>query len=141
MCYRVLAEVIMAVHFAFLVYVALGGFLAWLWPRAIWSHLAAALWGFATILFGLTCPLTYVEDWARERAGQEGLPPSGFIDHYIEGVIYPQRYAGLIQAMVVVAVAVSWLGAYARRRALRRVPRPRQVMQHERSSHNSGQQS
>ncbi len=140
MGYRVLAEVTMAVHFAYLVYVALGGFLAWLWPRAIWPHLAAALWGFATVVFGLICPLTYVEDWARERAGQQGLPPSGFIDHYIEGVIYPQRYAGLIQAVVIVAVVLSWLGAYARRRALRRVPRPRQDVPHERSSSISDRQ-
>jgi hypothetical protein len=120
MGYRLLAEVTMTVHFAYLAYVTLGGFLAWRWPRTIWLHLTATLWGIATILFGLICPLTHIEDWARERAGQQGLPPTGFIDHYIEGVIYPQRYAGLIQGMVAVAVTVSWLGAYLRRRARRR---------------------
>ena len=58
MVFRVLAEATMTVHFAFLVYVVAGGFLAWRWPWAIWPHLALAGWGFSTIVFGLDCPLT-----------------------------------------------------------------------------------
>jgi hypothetical protein len=122
MGYRMLAEVTMAVHFAFLVYVALGGFLAWRWPRTLWLHLVATVWGFATVLVGLACPLTYVEDWSRERAGQAGLPPGGFIDHYIEGVIYPQRYTVLVRWLMAAAIVASWLGAYLRWRARRAGP-------------------
>ena len=32
----------MLVHFTFLVFVMFGGFLAWNWPRVIWSHLLTA---------------------------------------------------------------------------------------------------
>jgi Protein of Unknown function (DUF2784) len=112
--YWVLAEVTMVVHFAYLAYVVAGGFLAWRWPRTFWLHLAANLYGFAAVGVGLMCPLTYVEDLARERAGQPGLPAIGFIDHYIEGVLYPQRYAGLVQWLVAAAVAASWLGVLLR---------------------------
>jgi hypothetical protein len=106
----VLADVTMVVHFAFLAYVVAGGFLAWRWPWAIWPHLALAGWGLSTIVFRLNCPLTYVEDWARRRVGERGLG-GGFIDHYLTGVVYPERYAGLIQLLAAITVAVSWTGA------------------------------
>ena len=114
MGYWVLAEVTMVVHFAYLVYVVAGGFLAWWWPRTLWLHLAASLWGFAAVGVGLICPLTYVEDLSRERAGQRGLPAIGFIDHYIEGVLYPERYAGLVQWLMAAAVATAWFGVLLR---------------------------
>jgi hypothetical protein len=115
MGYRVLAEAAMAAHFAFLAYVVTGGLLAWRWPRAIWPHLAAAGWGLAITVFGLHCPLTYLEDRARRRAGEQGLT-TGFIDHYLTGVVYPARYVGLIQILVGAIVAGSWAGALVVRR-------------------------
>lgn len=119
MGYRLLADVVMALHFGFLAYVVLGGFLAWRWPWALLPHLVAAVWGGLTVLFPATlaCPLTAWEDAARRAAGQQGLPASGFIDHYLEGVVYPERYTGLIQGMAAVVALVSWFGAYWRIRA------------------------
>jgi Protein of Unknown function (DUF2784) len=119
--YQFLATATMVFHFAFLVYVVTGGFLAWRWPRLIWPHLLLAGWGFSTVAFGLDCPLTYVEDWARRKAGEQGLT-TGFIDTYLEGVVYPQRYAGLMQLLAGAAVVTSWAG-YAMLRA-RRSRRP-----------------
>ncbi|MEV4411709.1 DUF2784 domain-containing protein [Catellatospora sp. NPDC049609] len=115
MAFQALAEVTMAVHFAFLAYVVTGGFLAWWRPWLIWPHLAAAGWGFATIVFGLECPLTYVEDWARRGAGEQGLS-RGFIDTYLTGVVYPERYTVQLQALAGALVLTSWLGLLLRRR-------------------------
>ena len=123
MGYRVLADVTMVVHFAFLVFVVTGGFLAWRWPRAIWPHLAAAVWGLSTVVFRLNCPLTWVEDQARERAGNAGLS-RGFIDTYLTGVVYPGRYTGLIQALAAAAVLISWVGVARRTRRRRRALSP-----------------
>jgi hypothetical protein len=129
--YRLLATLILALHFGYLAYLVLGGFLAWRWPRTIWLHLAAAGWG-ATIVAadlladGITCPLTYAESWSRRRAGDAPLS-TGFIDRYLEGVVYPERYAAAAQAIAAAAVLVSWVG-YAmrsrRRRARRAALRP-----------------
>ena len=47
------------------------------------------------------------------------LPPSGFIDHYLTGVVYPQQHETLIQLGVAVAVAISWVGYTWRARTLR----------------------
>ena len=37
MLYRVLADVVVVLHLAFILYVAFGGFLAWRWPKARWK--------------------------------------------------------------------------------------------------------
>jgi Protein of Unknown function (DUF2784) len=113
MGYPLIANAAMVVHFGFLAYVVAGGFLAWRWPRAIWPHLLLAGWAGSAIVFHLNCPLTFLEDWARRRAGEPGLP-KGFIDHYLTGVVYPQRYAGLVELLAVLAVALGWTGVLVR---------------------------
>jgi len=116
MGYRVLADAAMVLHLAFLAYVVTGGFLAWRWRSTIWLHVLLAGWGFSTVLFGFDCPLTYVEDWARRSAGQQGLPASGFIDHYLTGVVYPEEALGVVRVLAGLAVVVSWVGFVLRGR-------------------------
>ena len=114
MAFRVLADVAMVAHFGYLAYLVVGGFLAWRWPRTIWLHLAAVVWAGIMLLFSIDCPLTFVENWGRERAGHQGLPSSGFIDHYLTGVVYPEESLVLMQVLVGLAVGVSWLGLLMR---------------------------
>jgi hypothetical protein len=117
--YQVLTSAILALHFAYLAYAVFGGFLAWRWPRLIWPHLAAGAWGVALIAGRLSCPLTQAEDWARRRAGEAGVS-RGFIDRYIEGVLYPERYTELMQALAAAVLLFSWIGFYLIRRRARR---------------------
>jgi hypothetical protein len=113
--YAALATTVLAVHFCFLAYVVLGGFLVWRWPKAFWPHLAAAAWGLAVVSIPLTCPLTVAEHWARRRAGQ-AVGDRGFIDTYIEGVLYPERYTHLLQVLVGVLVVLSYTVALVKLR-------------------------
>jgi uncharacterized protein DUF2784 len=115
MGYQLLAEVVMLLHFGFLVYVALGGFLAWRWPWLIVPHVAATVWGALNATVGVPCPLTAWEDAARRRAGELGLP-RGFIDTYLTGVVYPEEHLFTAQLLVATLVAVSWAGFLVRRR-------------------------
>ena len=123
MGYRLLVSVILVAHFAFLGYVVLGGFLAWRWPRAIWPHAAAATWGILIVTNAVNCPLTWAENWARQRSGQPGYD-RGFIDTYVTGVLYPARYLMTMRIVAATVVLVSWLGWwYRRRRRLLAPPR------------------
>jgi len=105
-----LVLLVAAAHFAFLIYLPSGGFLALRWRRSIWLHLPVVLWGMGSVAIGLWCPLTAVERWARPRAGMAPLSSAGFIDHYITGAVYPAGAAGYVQASVFLVVLVSWLG-------------------------------
>ncbi len=115
-----LVQAILVLHFGYLVYVVLGGFVAWRWPRTIYVHVATALWGILIVLEWVDCPLTWAEGWAREKAGEAPLT-EGFIDRYIDGVIYPQQYLNEVRAAVALVILISWIGAYrmARRRKAR----------------------
>jgi len=116
--YRALATSVLVVHFAYLGYVVVGGFLAWRWPWAIVPHALAALWGFLVVTFPWTCPLTTAEDWARRRSGQPALT-QGFIDRYITGVLYPERYVVQARLLVAAVVLISWAGVLWRWRSAR----------------------
>ena len=118
MAFRLAAEAVVLIHFAFVLFVVLGGLLVLRWPRLAWFHLPAAIWGGAISLTGLICPLTPLEKWLREAGGLAAYE-GGFIAHYILPVLYP---AGLTRGtQVALGVAVTLLngaiyGALWRRR-------------------------
>lgn len=117
MGYRAIVVVVVGLHFAYLAFVAAGGFLALRWPRMIWAHLLACAWAVAIVTApALLCPLTVAENWARRRAGM-GTDNRGFIDRYVQNVIYPARFTRLVQAAIAVLVIVSWVLYLRRRRA------------------------
>jgi hypothetical protein len=105
-----LVRSVAALHLLFLAYVPLGGFLAWRWRRALLPHVAAVAWGVASLACGLSCPLTGLETALRAAAGAPPLDPGGFVDHYLEGAAYPERYTPLVVGTAAVLVAVSWAG-------------------------------
>jgi hypothetical protein len=111
--YRFVADTVVVVHFAFVVFVAVGGLLAWRWPRVLWLHVPAVIWGIGIVTIGYDCPLTPLERWLR-RLGGEVPSHKGFIDQYLEGVIYPARYTSLLRALVAVLVVVGWTGVLLR---------------------------
>ena len=118
MLYRVLADCVVAVHAAFVLFVVLGGFLAWRWRRVAWAHVPCALWGAAIEYGGWICPLTPLESALRARAGLQGYA-GGFIEHYVIPALYP---AGLTRptqvALGTLALAVNLIayGVLVRRR-------------------------
>ncbi len=113
MGYGWLVTLVLGLHFAYIAYLVLGGFLAWRWPQAIWAHLVACVWGVFIVAGWVDCPLTWAEDWARQKAGQ-GRLTAGFVDRYLDNVIYPDRYVNLARLAIALVVAVSWAGAFIR---------------------------
>lgn len=105
--YQLLADVVIIVHLAFIVFVIAGGLLLLRWPRLVWLHLPAVVWGAAAELMGWTCPLTPLENYFRTRGGVAGYQDD-FIAHYLLGVIYPEGLTPQIQTLLgVVVIAVN----------------------------------
>jgi hypothetical protein len=82
-----LADLIVIIHFSFILFVILGGFLVLKWRRLIWLHAPTAIWGALIELAGWICPLTLIENRLRSASG--GGYSSGFIEHYLIPIIYP----------------------------------------------------
>jgi len=88
MIYRILADAVLVLHLAFVVFVVLGGFLLRRWPKLIYAHVPVAIWGVLIEFAGWICPLTPLENSLRHRGGQAGYE-GGFIDNYIMPILYP----------------------------------------------------
>jgi hypothetical protein len=110
-----LADVVVVVHLAYLVFIPLGGFLAWRWPRVIWAHIAAVVVGLVSVTVGFDCPLTTWEQSLRRAAGQH-VGRDGFVDQYLAGRVFPHGDAWVVQVVFIVCVAVSWCGFIRRER-------------------------
>jgi hypothetical protein len=115
MTYRVAADVVVVLHFAFVVFVVIGGVLALRWPRALWIHVPAVLYSVWIIAFSITCPLTPLERNLRERGGLDRYGES-FIERYVEGVLYPGDMLRQAQTVAAVVVVASWVAVALRRR-------------------------
>jgi len=96
----------------------LGGFATWRWPRAIAAHLLSIAWAALSVSITLPCPLTGLQNWAREHAGQSRLA-HGFIDTYVRGTLYPADHERASQLLVGLLVAVSWAVLLRRHQAAR----------------------
>jgi len=92
--YRALADAVLVLHLGFVLFVVLGGLLVPRWPTLAWLHIPAAIWGVLIEFTGWICPLTPLENSFRDRGGEAGYS-GGFIQHYIQPLLYP---AGLTRS-------------------------------------------
>ena len=118
--YRLLANAVVSIHALFILFVVLGGFLAWRrrWIAAV--HIPCAIWGVLIEYRGWMCPLTPVENALRAKAGQQGYS-GGFIEHYLMPTIYPSGLTPRVQALLGTFVLV--VNAFAYTVLLRRILR------------------
>ena len=105
-----MADVLVLVHLAYIVFVVAGALLVLRWHRAAWVHLAAVAWGAYVEFSGTICPLTPLENSLRARGGAAGYR-GGFVEHYLLGVLYP---AGLTRnVQMVLGLTVLLVNAIA----------------------------
>ncbi len=125
MGYRLLADLLVALHATFVLFVASGGFLALRWRRLVWLHVPAALWGALIEFMGWICPLTPLENRLRLLAGGAGYQ-GGFVEHYLIPTLYPAHYTEALRfglgALVVVLNGIAYWLYFGRRTLGNNVP-------------------
>ena len=117
MIWRALADLVLLIHFAFIVFVIVGGFFANRWPWLPRVHLPAIAWAVVLEFLGWICPLTPLENSLRQASGEAGYV-GGFLEHYLVQVVYPvgltpeiQIYIGLGVLLINgLAYGVAWRG-------------------------------
>ena len=121
---RILADLVVGLHFVFVLFVVAGGLLVLRWPKVAYLHIPAAVWGAAIEFAGWVCPLTPLEISLRRQAGQSGYS-TGFIEHYILPILYPTgltRDIQLVLGMIVIALNVAIYSYVAGRRGAPHTP-------------------
>lgn len=112
MIYSLLADLLMLLHFAFILFVLFGGLLL-LWRLAlVWLHLPAFLWGAYIELSGGLCPLTPLEIWLRYQGGERSYDAS-FVEQYILPLVYPPGLTRDTQILMGLCVLLLNLLIYA----------------------------
>ena len=112
MLYEIAANLIALIHLTFLAFVIFGAFLGR--SSGFWRslHLGCMVYGVLIEVFYWYCPLTYLEQYLRDKAGR-GAYEEPFIAHYLNQLIYlnvPQ-WSLILAAVVVLGVN---LGLYLR---------------------------
>jgi len=130
MFYRLLADLILIVHFAFvlwvvvgLVLVLVGGPLGWGFVRRPWFrglHLASIGFVVVQAWLGEICPLTTWESELRVAAGQRPYDPDGFIVHWVQKLMFfdapMEVFVWSYTAFGALVLASFWLVPVSRKR-------------------------
>lgn len=121
MPYAALADAVLVLHFAVVVFVVgglpavpVGNRLGWRWVNG-WPFRALHAVAIVVITlqawWGRHCPLTHAEQWLRLQAGQ-GQPYTGsFVQHWVERLMYFEAPLGVFAIAYTVfaaLVAAAW---------------------------------
>lgn len=112
MPYLLLSDLVVVIHFAFVIFVVAGGLLLWLRWWLVFLHLPAIVWGALVEFTRWICPLTYLEDALRERAGQAAYR-GDFVTHYLMPILYPAHLTAHIQLALGSLVILVNVAIYA----------------------------
>lgn len=120
MPYQVLADTVLFVHFAVIVFVVgglaavvTGNRLGWRWVNGRGfrlAHLGAIAFVAAQAWLGALCPLTALESWLRVQAGEEGYGKS-FIEHWLQRIVFHEAPAWvftLAYSVFALLVVAAW---------------------------------
>ncbi len=96
-----------------LVVIVAGNLAGWRWVNALWfrlAHLAAIAIVAAQAWLGMICPLTTLEMWLREQAGETAYAGS-FVEHWLQKILYLDAPAWVFTATYTafgLAVVATW---------------------------------
>lgn len=111
MLFSLAADLTVALHLLFVLFVLFGGLCVVRWHRLLFVHLPAVAWAATVELAGWICPLTPLEVRFRRMAGEEGYH-SDFLAHYVLPVLYPEGLTREVQVLLGLGVVFLNLLVY-----------------------------
>ena len=103
--YEFFANLTLIVHLIFILFVVFGGMIFFIFPKIIYMHLPALLWGIYIELTNSVCPLTYLENWFLYQSGLTTYS-NDFINHYLFPIIYPEELTTNIQLYLSITLII-----------------------------------
>jgi hypothetical protein len=120
MPYKILADVVVLIHFLWILFLFLGAFWGIKNKVVRIFHLAGLAFAFIIQVFGWYCPLTYLEAWLSSRHNPSLAYTGSFIIHYVEQIVYIELSRSLIFILTLVLCALNlWLYSKKKRSSLK----------------------
>lgn len=107
MIYRIAADIVVVVHFLWIVFLIFGALAG---RRNTWVkrvHIVGILFACIIQIPGWYCPLTYLEVWLRSMHDPSQRYAGSFIIHYLEKIVYIDLSRNLIFILTVFLVCIS----------------------------------
>jgi len=101
-----LASVVLGFHLAFVVWVVFGAMCTRGHRLLRGLHLATLAWSVVVEMGPWPCPLTRLENWLEMRAGVPAYR-GGFIEHYLDKIVYPDIPPALLTLGALLVVAAN----------------------------------
>ena len=103
--YEIAANLILIIHFTFVLFVVFGALLLFASVKIIFIHIPAFIWGSYIELTNSICPLTYLENWFLHKANLTAYS-EGFIQNYLMPIVYPMSLTKNLQIYLGIALIV-----------------------------------
>jgi Protein of Unknown function (DUF2784) len=110
MVYKVLADIVVFVHFLWILFLIFGVFWGIRNRKVKVIHIFALAFAVIIQAFDWYCPLTHVEAWLRSKHDPSLSYAGSFIPHYIEKIVYVELSPTLISVLTIFLGGFSsWL--------------------------------
>ena len=110
--YEIAANLILFVHFIFILFVVFGGLLFFTSTKIVFIHIPSLIWGSYITLTNSICPLTYLENWFLNKANLTTYS-EGFIQNYLVSIVYPTNLTKDLQIYLGITLILINMVIYA----------------------------
>ena len=115
MAYKILADIVVLIHFFWIVFLFLGAFCGIKNKGAKIFHLSGLAFAFIIQIFDWYCPLTHLEVWLRSKHSPFLAYAGSFVIHYVEKIVYVEISRSVVLILTLLLCGLNaWL--YLRKR-------------------------
>ena len=104
--YELAAELIIVLHFVFIIFVVFGALLFFISKKIVCIHVPTLIWGIYIELTHTVCPLTYLENWFLQKANLT-MYSEGFIRNYLLPIVYPKSLTVDLQTYLAIGLLAT----------------------------------
>ncbi len=112
MIYKLLGDIVIMIHFLWILFILFGFLVALKWPRLSLVHVAGLVFALVLNVAGWYCPLTHLENYLKSLCDPQLTYKGSFIINRLEGIIYLDLQAAYLRLGAIAWVALN-IVAYA----------------------------
>ena len=110
MPYKILADIVVMIHFLWILFLFLGAFWGVRNKAAKIFHISGLLFAFLIQISDWYCPLTYLEVWLRSKHNPSLAYTGSFIIYYVEKIVYIEISRSLLILLTILLFGTNaWL--------------------------------